>query len=117
MTTASGGSGTMLKELTTNQIKQIIVISERLDTQISTGVFNVTDGNLSLKLRECLYSLSADGMMELRAIIWMGRGDYSDFDAAMAHARTNANPVGEDGSAITGHLRKGAALMGLDLAD
>jgi hypothetical protein len=111
------GEGSVVRELTIGQIKQIIEASEKLNAQAATGVVNVTDGDAGMLLRRLLYSLSADAMIELNAMISMGKGDCSDFDTALARAKTRANPIQgiSDEASIPKYLRTGAAMMGLQL--
>jgi len=108
----------MLQTLTIDQIRQIAEAAEKLAAQDATGIVHVTDANASIALRRHLYGLSAEAMIELKAILWMGKGDCADFDTAVARARTQENPIQDisDEAAIPNYLRKGTALMGLRMA-
>ena len=107
----------MLQALTMDQIRQIAVAAEKLAMLDITSVVNVTDANVSMTLRVYLYSLGADAMIELKALLWMGKGDCADFDAAIARARTQDNPIHDvlDQASIPKYLRKGAAMLGLQV--
>ncbi len=106
----------MLQALTMEQIRQIALAAERLSTQVSTSVANA-DPKVSMTLRVHLYSLSAEAIVELKALLWMGMGDCADFDSAVSRARTQDNPIQDvsDQASIPKYLRKGAAMLGLQL--
>ena len=107
----------MLQALTADQIRQIALAAEKLSTQEITRVVNVTDANVSMTLRAYLYSLEAEAMIELKALLWMGKGDCADFDTAIARARTQDNPIHDvlDQAFIPKYLRQGAAMLGLQV--
>ena len=108
----------MLQSLTIDQIRQITEAAERLAAQDAAGTVNVTDANASMALRAHLYGLSAEAMIELKALMWMGKGDCADFDAAIVRARTQDNPIRSisDQASIPHYLRKGAAMLGVQLS-
>jgi Protein of unknown function (DUF3775) len=56
-------------------------------------------------------------MIELKALIWMGKGDCRDFNTALARAKMQANPIEghSDEAPISKYLRTGAAMLGLQL--
>jgi len=108
----------MLQALTIDQIRQIVEVAEKLTAEDATGVVNVGDAIASMSLRTHLHDLSAEAMLELKALMWMGKGDCADFDTAVARAKTQDNPIRSitDQATIPSYLRKGAAMLGLQLA-
>jgi len=108
----------MLQALTIDQVRQIAEAAEKLAAQDATGTVNVADGNASMALQVHLYGLGAEAMIELKALMWMGKGDCADFDAAVVRARTQDNPIRSisDQASIPLYLRKGAEMLGLQVS-
>ena len=108
----------MLQALTIDQIRQIAEAADKFAAQDATGVVNVGEAIAGMALRTHLYDLSAEAMIELKALMWMGKGDCADFDAAIVRARTQDNPIRSisDQVSIPHYLRKGAAMLGVQLS-
>jgi hypothetical protein len=70
-------------------------------------------------LEQLLSKLNTDAMAELKALMWLGRGDYEDF--ADAHAKGQHNSHAEDvayiaeKSPLATYLAEGAVSIGVKL--
>ena len=123
----------MLKALTTQQIAKIINAAEELNAKYPASD-SITDGSSvtvdDLKssldherlLAQEIEALGHAGRMELIALIWIGRGDGDDFDAALRHAKDEAMSHSYGGAidyilakspVLPNYLRNGMKKLGL----
>lgn len=122
----------MRRFLTRAQLLDIIAKAETLDASrsedgVRTGVAErdladkIETGNAAMKpLREALAKLNRDAMTELKAIMWLGRGDVESWEDALAEAKDHGNQGERDvvylteKSPLSEYLREGAKKIGED---
>lgn len=75
----------------------------------------------SIPLRDALTALSRDAMIELKAIMWFGRGDFESWEDALAEAKDHGSQGERDvvymaeKSPLAAYLREGAKKIGENL--
>ena len=96
--------------ISTRKVAQIILMGHELDR---------AEG----EMRGLIDTLNEDEMVELVAIMWIGRGSFEpeDFAEALAHARAEATTPTADyliGTPhMSDHLEAGLEMLGIDPSD
>jgi hypothetical protein len=119
----------MLKSLTLDEINAIISAAKALNAKhpaSETGIFasEITTEEIEAYSEDeeplvgLLSALSHDALMELMALMWIGRDFDGDFNDALKYARENSDAgnvpyIAEKSPALPTYLRNGLQMIGM----